>query len=90
MLDSVTTYEEVNGTTDAMVGIAILLIFASIISILISFANPEKHHKKVGVVLLIIGLIGSWLMIIPAIMAFRYKPRIQVATNRSAPTSGVL
>lgn len=51
------------------------IAFCSFICIFIPLADPEKHHKAVGIVLLIFGIIGTWLLIIPAIMALVYKPK---------------
>jgi hypothetical protein len=33
-----------------------------------------KHHKNVGIVLIVLGIIGNLLLIIPGAMALRYKP----------------
>ena len=44
----------------------------SFVGIVIPLVNT-KHHKKVGIVLIILGIIGILLLIIPGIMALRYK-----------------
>jgi hypothetical protein len=53
------------------------IAFCSFVCIFVPLANPEKHSKAVGVTLLIFGIIGTWLLIIPAIMALIYKPKSQ-------------
>jgi hypothetical protein len=55
--------------------LGIWIAFCSFICIFVPLANPQKHHKAVGVVLLIFGIIGTWPLLIPAIMALRYKPK---------------
>ena len=48
-------------------------IIASFLGIIIPLVNT-KHHKNVGIVLIVIGIVGNVLLIIPGIMAIRYKP----------------
>ena len=45
----------------------------SFIGIVVPLVNT-KHHKNVGIVLLVLGIIGNLLLIIPGAMALRYKP----------------
>jgi membrane-bound ClpP family serine protease len=45
----------------------------SFIGIVVPFVNT-KHHKNVGIVLIVLGIIGNLLLIIPGAMALRYKP----------------
>jgi hypothetical protein len=35
--------------------------------------NP-KHSKAVGIVLIVVGVLGNIFLVIPGIMALRYKP----------------
>jgi hypothetical protein len=48
--------------------------FISFVGIVVPLVNI-KHHEKVGIVLIILGIIGNLLLIIPGIMAIRYKPK---------------
>lgn len=54
--------------------IVIAIIFMSFIGLIISLVNP-KNHKGVGITLIIVGVIGNLLLIIPGVMAIRYKPK---------------
>jgi hypothetical protein len=45
----------------------------SFIGIIISLFNP-KHSKAVGIVLIVVGVLGNIFLVIPGIMALRYKP----------------
>jgi membrane-bound ClpP family serine protease len=45
----------------------------SFIGIVVPFVNT-KHYKNVGIVLIVLGIIGNLLLIIPGAMALRYKP----------------
>ena len=45
----------------------------SFIGIVVPLVNT-KHHKNVGIVLIVLGIIGNLLLIIPGAMALRYKP----------------
>jgi len=45
----------------------------SFIGIVVQLVNT-KHHKNVGIVLIVLGIIGNLLLIIPGAMALRYKP----------------
>jgi len=44
----------------------------SFIGIVVQLVNT-KHHKNVGIVLIVLGIIGNLLLIIPGAMALRYK-----------------
>lgn len=46
----------------------------SIAGIIIVLVNT-KHHKGVGVALVVMGILGNLLLIIPGIMAYRVKPK---------------
>jgi hypothetical protein len=45
----------------------------SFIGFVVPLVNT-KHHKNVGIVLIVLGIIGNLLLIIPGAMALRYKP----------------
>ena len=45
----------------------------SIVGIILVLFNP-KNHKGVGITLIVLGILGNLLLIIPGIMAYRYKP----------------
>ena len=52
---------------------AVVVILVSIVGIVVPLVNT-KHHNKVGVVLIVLRILGNLLLIIPGIMACRYKP----------------
>jgi membrane-bound ClpP family serine protease len=54
-------------------GWVILVAIVSIIGICVVLVNT-KHHKNVGITLMVLGILGNLLLIIPGIMAYRYKP----------------
>jgi hypothetical protein len=54
--------------------LALLIIPVSFIGIILALLNT-KHHRNVGVALIILGVIGNILLILPGIMAYRYKPQ---------------
>jgi len=45
----------------------------SIVGIILVLFNP-KNHKGVGITLIVLGILGNLLLIIPGIMAYRFKP----------------
>jgi hypothetical protein len=45
----------------------------SFVGMILVLVNP-KHHRGVGIVLIVLGIIGNLLLIIPGAMALRYKP----------------
>ena len=45
----------------------------SFVGMILVLVNP-KHHRRVGIVLIVLGIIGNLLLIIPGAMALRYKP----------------
>ena len=58
----------------AVVGnLGIWVAIVSFIGMILVLFNP-KHHRGVGIVLIILGILGNLLLIIPGIMAYRYKP----------------
>jgi membrane-bound ClpP family serine protease len=58
----------------AVVGnLGIWVAIVSFIGMILVLLNP-KHHRGVGIVLIILGIFGNLLLIIPGIMAYRYKP----------------
>jgi len=57
----------------AIGGLGLWVAFVSFIGIALPLVNT-KHHEKVGIILIILGILGSLLLIIPGIMAIRYKP----------------
>jgi hypothetical protein len=46
----------------------------SIVGIILVLVNT-KHHEGVGITLIVLGILGNLLLIIPGIMACRYKPK---------------
>jgi hypothetical protein len=46
----------------------------SIVGIILVLFNP-KNHKGVGITLIVLGILGNLLFLIPGIMAYRYKPK---------------
>jgi membrane-bound ClpP family serine protease len=58
----------------AVVGnLGIWVAIVSFIGMILVLLNP-KHHRGVGIVLIVLGIIGNLLLIIPGAMALRYKP----------------
>lgn len=55
--------------------IGVWVTISSFTCIFISLANPERHCKHVAIALIVIGVFGPWLMIIPGIIAAVYKPK---------------
>ena len=45
----------------------------SFVGMILVLVNP-KHHRGVGIVLIVLGIIVNLLLIIPGSMALRYKP----------------
>ena len=65
------------GLVGSMVaGWIVLVAIVSIIGICVVLVNMvnTKHHKNVGITLMVLGILGNLLLIIPGIMAYRYKP----------------
>ena len=56
--------------------LAIWVVIVSFIGIVLPLANT-KHHEKVGGILIVLGILGNLLLIIPGIMAYRWKPESQ-------------
>jgi hypothetical protein len=50
-------------------------VFAYIIGTLIIAVAPLNKSRLVGIITLIIGVLFSWFLVIPANMAIRYKPK---------------
>jgi vacuolar-type H+-ATPase subunit I/STV1 len=57
----------------SIVSLGIWIIIVSIVGIIIVLVNT-KHHQGVGITLVLLGIVGNLLLIIPGIMAYRYKP----------------
>jgi hypothetical protein len=53
------------------------MFVASMISltILTPISGSGKYRKTVGIIVLLMGVFFNWLLIIPGIMAIRYKPK---------------
>ena len=56
-----------------VVWLGIWIIIVSIVGVIIVLVNT-KHHQGVGITLALLGIVGNLLLIIPGIMAYRYKP----------------
>jgi hypothetical protein len=54
-------------------GWLVWVAIVSIVGIIIVLVNT-KHSHSVGIVLIVLGIIGNLLLIIPGAMALRYKP----------------
>jgi membrane-bound ClpP family serine protease len=54
-------------------GCLVWVAIISIAGIIVVLVNT-KHSHNVGIVLIVLGIIGNLLLIIPGIMALRYKP----------------
>lgn len=57
----------------AIGSLGLWVAFVSFIGIVLPLVNT-KHHKNVGIVLIVLGILGNILLIIPGAMAIRYKP----------------
>ena len=57
----------------AIGSLGLWVAFISFIGIVLPLVNT-KHHKNVGIVLIVLGILGNILLIIPGAMAIRYKP----------------
>ena len=66
--------EEGLGIWVTTVSLGIWVTTESLVGLILALVNI-KHHKTVGTVLIIIGILGNLLLIIPGIMAYRYKPK---------------
>ena len=55
-------------------GIMLLVGAVSFVGLILSLINV-KHSKKVGIIMIILGVFGNLLLIMPGIMAYRYKPK---------------
>jgi hypothetical protein len=53
------------------------MFVASMISvtILIPISGSGKYRETVGILVLLMGIFFNWLLIIPGVMAMRYKPK---------------
>jgi hypothetical protein len=54
-------------------GLGYWVSIVSIVGIIIVLVNT-KHHQGAGITLVLLGIVGNLLLIIPGIMAYRYKP----------------
>lgn len=59
----------------------------SFIGIVVPLVNT-KHHKNVGIVLIVLGIIGNLLLIIPGAMALRYKPESELEIKPKSKEEG--
>jgi hypothetical protein len=57
----------------AIGSLGLWVAFVSFIGIVLPLINT-KHHKNVGILLIVLGILGNILLIIPGAMAIRYKP----------------
>ena len=65
-------------------GLGLWIILVSFIGIVLPLVLVNtKHHEKVGIILIIIGIVGNLLLVIPGIMAIRYKPESKSDINPS-------
>ena len=55
-------------------GWLVWVAIVSIVGIILVLVNT-KHHEGVGIILIVLGILGNLLLIIPGIMAYRYKPK---------------
>lgn len=65
-----------------------LVAIVSFVGMILVLLNP-KHHKGVGITLIVLGIIGNLLLIIPGIMAYRYKrePESQIKPQNTPGVS---
>jgi membrane-bound ClpP family serine protease len=68
-------------------GWLVWVAIVSIVGIIIVLVNT-KHHKNVGIVLIVLGIIGNLLLIIPGAMALRYKPESQSGIRPQSKEEG--
>ena len=54
--------------------VIVFIVLSSFIGLIVALINP-KHHKAAGITMIVVGLFGNFLLIIPGIMAIRYKPK---------------
>jgi hypothetical protein len=45
------------------------------VTILIPISGSGKYRETVGILVLLMGIFFNWLLIIPGVMAMRYKPK---------------
>jgi len=57
----------------AIASLGLWVVFVSFVGIALPLVNT-KHHEKVGIIMIVLGILGNLLLIIPGIMAIRYKP----------------
>ena len=63
------------------------LAVVSIVAIVIVLVNT-KHHQGVGITLIVLGILGNLLLIIPGIMECRYKPESKSEINPQSKKEG--
>ena len=57
-------------------GIGLVGIGTAIVSFISIFLVLTKRHAKgVGITIIVLGVLFNWLLLIPGIMAVRYKPQ---------------
>jgi len=59
----------------------------SFVGMILVLVNP-KHHRGVGIVLIVLGIIGNLLLIIPGAMALRYKPESELEIKPKSKEEG--
>ena len=57
----------------AIGSLGLWVALVSFVGIVLPLVNT-KHHKNVGIVLMVLEILGNILLIIPGAMAYRYKP----------------
>lgn len=57
----------------AIGSLGLWVALVSFVGIVLPLVNT-KHHKNIGIVLIVLGILGNILLIIPGAMAIRYKP----------------
>ena len=56
----------------AIGSLGLWVALVSFIGIVLPLVNT-KHHKNLGIILMVLGILGNLLLIIPGAMAYRYK-----------------
>ena len=64
----------------AIGSLGLWVALVSFVGIVLPLVNT-KHHKNVGIILMVLGILGNLLLIIPGAMAIRYKPESKSDIN---------
>jgi hypothetical protein len=59
----------------------------SIVGIIVVLVNT-KHHQGVGITLIVLGILGNLLLLIPGIMAYRFKPKSELEIKSQSKGEG--